>query len=104
MGTLAAKNTIIEDSEARKDSRIIFNGKSSIMAECFTMDSHFKASIQDLCTSGVFINTDRNFSIGQGISLTFWFPETGKKMIASGKIVRITYSGIGVKFNILFKK
>jgi len=104
MGAFAAQNTIIEDLEARKDSRILFNGKKPVIAECFTLDSHFKASIQDLCTSGVFINTDRNFSIGQEISLTFWFPESGKKMMASGKIVRITYSGIGVKFNIFFKK
>jgi len=104
MGAFAVQNTIIEDSRSRKDSRIIFNGKNPVIAECFTMDSHFKASIQDLCTSGVFISTDRNFSIGQEISLTFWFPESGKKMMASGKIVRITYSGIGVKFNILFKE
>jgi len=104
MGAFAVQNTIIKDSQARKDSRIIFNGKNPVIAECFTMDSHFKASIQDLCTSGVFISTDRNFSIGQEISLTFWFPESGKKMMASGKIVRITYSGIGVKFNILFKE
>ena len=104
MGAFAAQNTIIEDSGARKDSRILFNGKNPVIAECFTTDSQFKASIQDLCTSGVFINTDKNFSIGQEISLTFWFPESGKKMMASGKIVRITYSGIGVKFNILFKE
>ena len=104
MGAFAAQNTIIEDSEARKDSRILFNGKNPVIAECFTMDSQFTASIQDLCTSGVFINTDRKFSIGQEISLTFWFPTSGKKIMASGKIVRATYSGIGVKFNILFKQ
>ncbi len=104
MEAFAAQNTIIEDSEARKDSRILFNGKNPVMAECFTTDSQFKASIQDLCTSGVFINTDRNFSIGQEISLTFRFPTSGKKMMASGEIVRATYSGIGVKFKILFKK
>ncbi len=97
------QNTIIEDSQARKDSRIIFNGKNPVIAECSIMNSHFKASIQDLCTSGVFISTDRKFSIGQEISLTFCFPKSGKKMMASGKIVRTAYSGIGVKFNILFK-
>jgi len=100
----AAQKTIIEDSEDRKDSRIFFNEKNPVIAECFTMDSHFKASIQDLCTSGVFISTDKKFSIGQEISLTFWFPESGKKMMASGEIVRIAYSGIGVKFKILFTK
>ena len=104
MGTFEAQNTIIEDSEDRKDSRILFNAKNPVIAECFTTDFHFKASIQDLCTSGVFINTDRKFSIGQEISITFWFPESGKKIMASGKIVRIAYSGIGVKFNIFFKK
>ena len=104
MGAFTAQKTIIEDSEDRKDSRILFNGKNPVTAECFTMDCQFKASIQDLCTSGVFINTDRKFSIGQEISLTFWFPESGKKMMASGEIVRIAYTGIGVKFNILFKK
>ena len=104
MVAFAAQNTVIKGSEDRKDSRILFNGKNPVIAECFTMDSQFEASIQDLCTSGVFINTDRKFSVGQEISLTFWFPESGKKMMASGKIVRTTYSGIGVKFNILFKK
>jgi hypothetical protein len=104
MEAFAAQNTILEDSEARKDSRILFNGKNPVIAECFTMDSQFEASIQDLCTSGVFINTDRKFSIGQEISLTFRFPASGKKLMASGEIVRATYSGIGVKFKILFKK
>jgi len=104
MGAFAAQNTILEDSEARKDSRKLFNGKNPVIAECFTVDCHFKASIQDLCTSGVFISTDRKFSIGQEISLTFFFPESGKKMMASGEIVRIAYSGIGVKFKILFTK
>jgi len=104
MEAFATQNTILEDSEDRKDSRILFNGKNPVTAECLTMDCQFKASIQDLCTSGVFINTDRKFSIGQEISITFWFPESGKKIMASGKIVRIAYSGIGVKFNILFKK
>lgn len=104
MAAFAAQNTIIKGSEDRKDSRILFNGKNQVVAECFTMDSQFKASIQDLCTSGVFICTDKELSIGQEISLTFCFPESGKKMMASGKIVRIGYSGIGVKFKILFTK
>ena len=104
MGAFAAQNTIIKDSEDRKDSRILFNGINPVIAQCITIDSQFKASIQDLCTSGVFINTDRKFSIGQEISLIFRFPTSGKKMMASGEIVRATYSGIGVKFNILFKK
>jgi PilZ domain-containing protein len=104
MGAFAAQNTIIKDSEDRKDSRILINGKNPVIAKCFTTDCQFKASIQDLCTSGVFINTDRKFSIGEEISLIFHFPTSGKKLMASGKIVRATYSGIGVKFNILFKK
>jgi PilZ domain len=104
MGAFAAQNAIIKDSEDRKDSRILFNGKNPVTAKCFTTDSQFTASIQDLCTSGVFINTDRKFSVGQEISLIFHFPTSGKKMMASGEIVRATYSGIGVKFNILFKK
>ena len=104
MEAFATQYTIIKDSEDRKDSRILLNGKNPVTAECFTMDFQFKASIQDLCTSGVFINTDRKFSIGQEISLIFHFPTSGKKIMASGEIVRTTYSGIGVKFNILFKK
>jgi len=104
MVAFAAQNTTIKESEDRKDSRVLFNGTNPVTAECFTMDCQFKASIQDLCTSGVFICTDKEFSIGQEISLTFWFPESGKKMMASGKIVRKAYSGIGVKFKILFTK
>ncbi len=60
----------------------------------------FKGFIQNLSSSGMFIETSESFSEGQIITLTFELPEPGEHIKVSGKIVRfISGVGFGVKFN-----
>jgi Tfp pilus assembly protein PilZ len=60
----------------------------------------FKGFIQNISSSGMFIETIESFSEGQIITLTFELPEPGEHIKISGKIVRfIPGVGFGVKFN-----
>jgi len=90
--------------EARQDARKRFNEIQPIIAACRTMDSDFKAFIQDVSSSGAFIKTSRPLLAGQEIAMTFIFPGAGKPVMATGEIVRVSYGGVGVKFKIFFKQ
>ena len=90
--------------EARQDARKRFNEIQPIVAVCRTMDSDFKAFIQDVSSSGAFIRTSRPLLAGQEIAMTIIFPRTRKPVMATGEIVRVSYRGVGVKFKIFFKQ
>ena len=90
--------------EARQDARKRFNEIQPIVAVCRTMDSDFKAFIQDVSSSGAFIRTSRPLLAGQEIAMTIIFPRTRKPVMATGEIVRVSYGGVGVKFKIFFKQ
>jgi hypothetical protein len=90
--------------EARQDARKRFNEIQPIVAVCRTMDSDFKAFIQDVSSSGAFIRTSRPLIAGQEIAMTFIFPRARKHVMATGEIVRVCYGGVGVKFKIFFKQ
>ena len=97
------KEELIKNLEERHDSRKKFNETQSIIAACRTRDSDFEAFIQDVSSSGAFIKTNKNLFAGEEIAITFTFPKTQKTIMATGEIVRISYDGAGVKFNIFFK-
>jgi Tfp pilus assembly protein PilZ len=60
----------------------------------------FRGFIQNLSSSGMFIETSESFSEGEKITLTFELPEPGEHIKVSGKIVRLIPGvGFGVKFN-----
>ena len=60
----------------------------------------FRGFIQNLSSSGMFIETSESFSEGERITLTFELPVPGEHIKVSGKIVRlIPMVGFGVKFN-----
>ena len=53
--------------------------------------------IRDVSKSGVFIETEMSFSIGQNVSMTYQSPSFGERN-RIGQIVWISPQGIGVKF------
>jgi len=61
----------------------------------------FKNYIQDISTSGVFIETGESLPVGKEIVLTFSFSDTHEPFKIAGKISRRTTQGIGVKFSSL---
>jgi len=97
------QNGQIKINEKRKDVRKKFNEPLPIV-DCQTKDGNFKASINSLSPSGVFIRTGRHFSTGQEIAMTFPFPISKNTKMVTGEVVRISGEGIGVVFKIFFRK
>ena len=59
----------------------------------------FSNYIQDISTTGVFIETNESFTQGQELLMTFSFPDMEDALKIDGEISRITPTGIGVRFN-----
>ncbi|MFC1489420.1 PilZ domain-containing protein [Thermodesulfobacteriota bacterium] len=59
----------------------------------------FSNYIQDISTTGVFIETSESFPVGQEVLMTFSFPDREDSLKIDGEISRITPQGIGVRFN-----
>jgi len=104
MGGNILQNGQIGNPQERQDVRKQFSAMQPIDALCQTMDSEFKASIVDVSSSGVFIKTGRPLAAGQEIAMKFMFPKTRKTIMATGQVVRTSYDGVGVRFNIFFKE
>ncbi len=98
------QNEQIRVLDGRKDARKKLNEIQPIVAACKTKDCDFKASIDDLSSSGVFIKTRRHLSIGQEIAMKFSFPKAENTIMATGEIVRTSGKGVGVEFKIFFKR
>ena len=104
MGNYTSQSERVQSFDGRQDTRKRFNEVQPVMAVCRTMDSDFKAFIQDVSSSGAFIRTSRPLLAGQEIAMTIIFPRTRKPVMATGEIVRVSYGGVGVKFKIFFKQ
>ena len=89
--------------DERRDARKKLNETQPVVAACKTKDCNFKASIDDVSSSGVFIKTRRHLSTGQEIAMKFSFPNAKNTIMATGEIVRASGRGVGVAFKILFK-
>jgi Tfp pilus assembly protein PilZ len=80
----------------------IFKEDQPAVADCKTMDSEFKASVQNTSQTAVFVKTDKPLSIGQEIAMTIRFPESEDTVKATGKIVNTSETGANVEFKIFF--
>ncbi len=62
----------------------------------------YQNSIKNISISGAFIETDESgdLKVGQEITLTMPLADQNKTFKASGKIVRITSAGFGIKFSL----
>ena len=97
------QNVHIKVLDERKDTRKKLNEIQPIVAACKTKDCNFKASIDDVSSSGVFIKTRRHLSTGQEIAMKFSFPTGKNTIMATGEIVRASGRGVAVEFKIFFK-
>jgi hypothetical protein len=81
-----------------KNKRACTRFRTSKRAEIRAKGAVYLGTIEDNCDSGVFIETGGHFSVGQDISITLESPkfESEKR---TGRIIRVTPRGIGVKFN-----
>lgn len=99
----AIQNEHIKVLDERKDTRKKLSEPHPIVAACKTKDFEFKASIDDVSSSGAFIKTSRHLSTGQEIAIKFSFPKFKNTIMATGEIVRVSSKGVGVEFKIFFK-
>ena len=61
-------------------------------------DKDYKGVILDLSLSGLFIETDEHFSIGQEIIVNWTKFQDAKTIKVRGRITRVEPNGIGVQF------
>jgi len=90
--------------ERRKDARKNVNGAHLVVAVCRTMEHDFQAPINNISSSGVFIDTRERLFAGQEIAMKFDFPEAGNTIMANGEVVRTSFKGAGIRFRLFFKK
>ena len=89
--------------KTRKDARLYFNKNQPIAVRCLTGKCNFKATIQDVSSSGIFISTHQDLEIGEEIAIKFTFPESGNQVQATGLVVRASDAGIGVEVKVYFQ-
>lgn len=71
----------------------------SIKVQCHVQSRSFNSYIIDISTVGVFIETNKNFSVGQKMALKFNIPRHQQPMRLNGVIAWNGLQGIGVKFS-----
>jgi len=65
----------------------------------FAMDGiEYHGFSENISAGGIFIKTDKSFSIGEAIELTFPLSNKKKQVKFHAEIIRSTDDGIGVKF------
>lgn len=64
-----------------------------------TADSRaYQEFIQDISTSGAFVETRHLLSVGKNIAMTFSLPISRKNIKINGRIARATPHGLGIAF------
>ena len=90
--------------ERRKDARKKVDETQLMVANCRTMDCDFQASIENISSGGIFINTNQHLFAGQEIAIKFDFPDARNTIMANGEVVRTSMEGVGIRFRMFFKK
>jgi len=100
----AAKRSLLEDLEKRLPYNFEERRKHSrkttfIGVECYGSMCHTTDIIQNLSVSGLHIETQLPFSVGDELSMTFSLTGSEDPIKVTGKIVRADSNGIGVEFD-----
>lgn len=89
------------DYDKRKDARKSFADRR-IPVRCETAHHHFTAILNNVSSSGVFIETDKPVEMGQEIAIGWIFPTSGNSVMATGEVVRNEALGLGIRIKIFF--
>ena len=90
--------------KSRRDARLVFPKNQSVAVHCLTNNCNFDGRIENVSASGIFISTDQQLPEGEEIAVSFTFPDSGNSVKATGKVARVTDSGIGVEIVVYFKE
>ena len=94
---------LLKHPKTRKDARLYFNKNQPVAVRCLTGNCNFEATIQDVSSSGIFINTREDLQIGEEIAIKFTFPKSGNQVQATGEVVRTSGAGIGIEIKVYFQ-
>jgi Tfp pilus assembly protein PilZ len=81
-----------------KCRRQYFRKPVLIPVRCTNQDGLCSGVIQDISLGGVFILSQKAFSIGQTLSISFSPANFDKAIWIAGDVMRVTPEGIGVRF------
>ena len=90
--------------KSRKDARLVFRKDQNVAVHCLTEKCNFDGRIENVSSSGIFISTDQRPPRGAEIAISFTFPDSGNSVKATGKIARVTNTGIGIEILVYFKE
>ena len=90
--------------KSRKDARLVFRKNQNVAVHCLTNRCNFDGRIENVSASGIFIATDQRLPKGEEIAVSFTFPDSGNSVKATGKVARVTDSGIGIEILVYFKE
>jgi len=93
-----------DNQESPEEKRRHPRKPCSIVVDYASRDRAFRDYIRDISSGGVFIETSKEFSIGDEIMMTFSISSKQRPFKFTGQVVRITDNGIGVKFKKKFTK
>ena len=95
---------IKSDPMDRKDSRKFLNKDQPVIVDCHNIEGRFQGTLENISSSGVFINIDKFLPVGQEVAMTFTLPGSKKTVMATGEIVRSSNFGIAVEIKVIFKE
>ncbi|MGD2099949.1 MAG: PilZ domain-containing protein [Desulfobacterales bacterium] len=90
--------------KSRRDARLVFRKDQNVVVHCLTNYCNFDGRIKNVSSSGIFISTDQQLPQGEEIAVSFTFPDSDNSVKATGKVARVTDSGIGVEILVYFKE
>ena len=90
--------------KSRKDARLVFRENQNVVVHCITNRCQFEGRIENVSSSGMFVSTDQQLPNEAEIAVSFTFPDSGHSVRATGKVARITPSGIGIEILVYFKE
>ncbi|MGD9237461.1 MAG: PilZ domain-containing protein [Desulfobacterales bacterium] len=90
--------------KSRKDARLVFRKNQNVVAHCTTNRCKFDGRIENVSSSGMFVSTGQQLPKGEEIAVSFTFPDSGNSVRATGKVARVTHSGVGIEILVYFKE
>jgi Tfp pilus assembly protein PilZ len=93
--------TLLGELEMKLSNERRYHRRRSLVTvvDFATQGRAYREFTKDLGNGGVYIETANSFSVGQEMTLTFFFPVPQKHVRIIGRVARADHAGIGIKFN-----
>jgi Tfp pilus assembly protein PilZ len=91
----------LEGWQKSKDEKRKYPRRSTLIDISYSSDQRriFEDFVRNISAGGLYIETNLVTELGQKLTMTFSYPDSGDPIKVLGKIIRVDSEGIGVKFN-----